>query len=211
LAVTVDGVPLPSVVIGLSRPIDPGTHAVEATAPGYITKRESVTLKDAERKAINLTLEVDPNATATPSVTPSATATDNALLAPAPKPVAEPPKAMRIAAYVALGVGAAGLGFGAVMAGNSASKRSEADKAYDDCGGDGACDKTGPLAKKTADYDDQARSALTLSIVGFVVGGVGIASGVTLFVLSSKKEANPQATKIEPWVSLSSAGVRGTF
>src|SRR5688500_4416445 len=42
LAVTVDGTPLPSVVIGLSRPIDPGTHAVEATAPGYITKRESV-------------------------------------------------------------------------------------------------------------------------------------------------------------------------
>jgi hypothetical protein len=43
-----------------------------------------------------------------------------------------------------------------------------------------------------------------------VVGGVGIATGATLFVLSSKKQ-EPQAARVEPFVGLGSLGVRGAF
>ena len=45
---------------------------------------------------------------------------------------------------------------------------------------------------------------------GFIAGGVGVAAGVTLFVLSNKKE-QPAAATVEPYLSLGGLGVRGSF
>jgi hypothetical protein len=61
--------------------------------------------------------------------------------------------------------------------------------------------------------DDDAASAKKLAIVGFAVGGVGIAAGVTLFLLSNKKQepAPSSALRVSPWVGYRSAGVTGTF
>ena len=60
------------------------------------------------------------------------------------------------------------------------------------------------------ELDDDASSAKTLGIVGYVVGGLGVATGVTLFILSSKKEESRSAY-VAPYVGLGAVGVRGAF
>ena len=53
------------------------------------------------------------------------------------------------------------------------------------------------------------RAALkTLAIVGYIVGGVGIATGVTLFVLSSKKD-EPKSAYVTPYVGSGYGGCDG--
>ena len=116
---------------------------------------------------------------------------------------------MRTASYVSLGVGVVGLGLGVVFTLKSAGARKDADAA---CGGDGIhC----PAAKngEIAQFDDDARSAKTFATIGFIAGGVGLAAGVTLFLLSSPKKsaAAVHAPRVQPWVGLGSAGVFGSF
>ncbi len=119
---------------------------------------------------------------------------------------------MRIGSYIGFGVGAVGIGLGTVFVLKSASNRKDADEAAAaldaQCGN--LCDATSPEAKNVAALDDDARSAKTLGIIGYVVGGVGVAAGVTLFVLSAQKD-EPQAAFVAPYVGLGAVGVRGAF
>jgi hypothetical protein len=66
-------------------------------------------------------------------------------------------------------------------------------------------------APQAASLDSDARSAKTISIVGFVVGGVGVATGATLLVMGLTHKKPATAASIEPWVGLGSAGVNGRF
>ena len=56
LSVTIDDQPLHSALVGVSRPINPGTHKVVATAPGYSRAEQSVDVKERARQAITLNL-----------------------------------------------------------------------------------------------------------------------------------------------------------
>jgi len=115
---------------------------------------------------------------------------------------------MRIGAYAAFGVGAVGLGLGTVFLLQSGSKRSDADALCTLSGG--GC----PLEKKAEveSLDSDAKSASTLSVVGFAVGGVGIAAGVVMLVMSGKQESSAAARPaVYPWVGGNSAGVAGRF
>jgi hypothetical protein len=64
---------------------------------------------------------------------------------------------------------------------------------------------------------DAFRSLRTVSTIGYVVGGVGIAAGVTLLLTApeSKPAAEAHAAldtpRWTPYVGLGSAGVAGTF
>ncbi len=120
---------------------------------------------------------------------------------------------LRVGSYVALGVGAVGIGVGTVFGLRAKSKYKEAnDFAAENCPpGNEPC----ALGNQFGEWEDlgkQADTSKTLSIVGFVVGGVGLATRVTLFILSSKKkEEQPAAAKVEPYLGLGSLGVRGSF
>jgi hypothetical protein len=57
---------------------------------------------------------------------------------------------------------------------------------------------------------DDGDAAKTLSLVGFALGGVGLAAGVTLFVLSNKKET-AAAARVEPYIGAGQLGLRGGF
>ena len=60
--------------------------------------------------------------------------------------------------------------------------------------------------------DSDAKSASTLSIIGFGVGGVGIAAGVVMLVMSGKSESSAAARPaVYPWVGANSAGLAGRF
>ncbi len=218
LVVAVDGQPVPAVLLGVPQPIDPGDHSITATATGFKAAPVTASLKDAGSAAVTIKLEVD--GTAAPAAGP---------LAPAPAPTGgsvmvgpsggAPSDAgssggngLRIGSYVGFGVGAAGLALGTVFVLKSSSNRKDADKAAAEldaqCGN--LCDAESPEARNVDDLDDKARSAKTLGIVGYVVGGVGVAAGVTLFVLSLKKDETKSAF-VAPYVGFGAVGVRGAF
>lgn len=121
-----------------------------------------------------------------------------------------PGNGKRIAAYVALGVGAVGLGAGTFFVLSSHSKHSQANDKYAACGGSAGCTNSNPLSSEVGSLDDSARSARTLGIVSYAVGVVGIGAGVTLFVLSGdKKQAS--GWSFSPQLGLNGARVTGTF
>lgn len=228
VAVTVDGAVLPSMLVGVPQPIDPGTHVVEAGATGLRAPQQQFTLTEGERKAVALKLEPRPGAAplvAPAPAPPPVPATTATTAAPPAGPVAAPPanspsaadrphssskSGLRIGSYVAFGVGALGLIGGTVFTLQSAGKRSDADKKFRECGGDAGCTNENPLSAEVDELDRDAGSAQTLGIVGFALGGVGVAAGVTLFILSSGGDSSQQA-RVEPWLGLGSVGVRGQF
>jgi hypothetical protein len=119
---------------------------------------------------------------------------------------------LRIGSYVALGVGVVGLGLGTVFTLQSSSKRSDADEKFEECGGETGCTQSNPLSAEIDTLDKDAKSAMTIGIIGFAVGGVGIAAGATLFVLSMDDENKAStAPRMQAFVGLGSAGVRGQF
>jgi hypothetical protein len=223
LAVTVDGQPFPTVMLGVPQPMDPGEHTVTATATGLKAVPAKVAIKDAGFGSVVVKMEVD-NAAPAPGPAPAEPAAGSDAVvttgptgaAPADTGPSKGNSGMRIGSYVGFGVGAVGLALGTVFVLQSSGKRKDADAAAKDledtgCSIDGGtCDADSPGAKKVAQLDDEASSAKTLGIVGFVVGGVGVAAGVTLFILSSKKE-EPKSAYVTPYVGLGSVGVRGAF
>src|SRR5262249_47629126 len=108
---------------------------------------------------------------------------------------------LRIGSYAAFGVGAVGIGLGVVFALQSSSKDSEADDICNLPGGN--CPES--RRDEVNQLDADARSARTLDIIGFAIGGVGIGAGVTLLVLSSGSSKSAQsAAGVVPWVGLNS-------
>lgn len=119
---------------------------------------------------------------------------------------------MRIGSYVAIGVGVVGIGVGTVFGLKARSKFKQAnDITTRECPGSGACELEPSVNDQWAQLGKDGDSAKTLSLVGFIVGGVGVATGVTLFVLSGSKKEQPAAAKVEPYLGLGALGVRGSF
>jgi hypothetical protein len=223
VAVLVDGAPINAVLIGVAQPIDPGQHKVEAGATGLRASEQAVTLGEGERKTIVLKLESAPGAAplvavaqapaATPEPQPATTAAPAASPAPTtdqgPTPVKDN-SSLRIGSYAAFGVGVLGLAAGTFFTLQSVNKRNDADDTWEECGGDAACSEDNPLAQQTDDLDRDADSAQTLGIVDFAVGAVGVGVGTALFFMSSGGSSE-SAARIEPYVGLGRAGVKGRF
>lgn len=203
IKVLMNGKPVPDGLVGVPRPMNPGDYEFQASAEG------------AESSPVRLTVREGTNETVVLTLTRSASST-----APAPGP-AQPasetltqdtgdsetrPSTLRIASYASLGVGVVGVGLGTIFALRSTSKRNEAN---DICSLEGEFSCPENRRDEVEQLDSDADSAKTMSIVGFIVGGAGIAAGVTLYLMSD--EDTGQAASITPWAGLGSVGVRGRF
>jgi hypothetical protein len=203
-------------LLGTPVAVDPGKYTVTASAPGKQAFSAEVSVgANGDSKVVTIPELADAGgAAATPGGTSDTTAAP-AASDEAPGDTGTTPMSassgLRIGSYVALGVGVVGVGLGTVFALKSKGKRSDADKLTDECGS--GCLASDPRAAEISSLDDDARSAKTMATIGFVVGGVGLATGVTLFLLSGHKGKSETArtTQIQPWVGLGSAGVRGSF
>lgn len=217
--VTLDGSAVHSALIGVARPIDPGEHQVHAQAPGYGPQTKTITVDDGGK--VSVTLELAAGATtAVEAAAPGARPPSEAGV---PSDGVGPTTAahaassneantQRIAAYVAFGVGAVGLGVGTIFGLTSKNKRSQADDAFQQCGGATGCMNDDPLSQQVSSLDDSARTHKTISIVGFVAGGLGVGAGVALFVLSRRHDDAPASSwSIAPRIGLGNAAVTGTF
>jgi hypothetical protein len=227
LVVAVDGQPIPSVLLGVPQPMDPGDHTITATATGFKAAPVTASLKDAGIGAVTIKMEVDNSVPPPGAPAPGAAAGGAVSTTPGAVTPSDVGKSgsngMRIGSYVSFGVGAVGAVLGTVFVMRSSSKRKAADDVNVEASGSttggpcsiaaNTCDADSAVAKKQAGLDDQARSAKTIGIVGYVVGGLGLAGGVTLFILSNKKEESSPASAgfVAPYVGLGAVGVRGAF
>jgi hypothetical protein len=217
LTVKVDGNPIPSVLVGVEQPIDPGEHRIEASATAFRAKSETVRIADGGKASAVLRLEPDPSFSAPTVPAASRAAAEPAAAAPrgaAPRDTSTPMETtssgsgLRIGGYTALGVGAVGLGAGTVFLVQALGKRSDVDAICN--GPDGAC----PNSRRAEidKLDSDAKRATTFSVVGYGVGGVGIAAGVVMLIMSGRSELSAAARPaLYPWVGATSAGVAGRF
>lgn len=175
VAFRIDGDELKEAALGLERPIDPGSHVIEAaTSDGRRVRRE-VTVKQGAGEIVTLELPAAPPAAAAPVVGPAATA-----------PPADD-KGRTMLGWGLTGTGAAAIVAGAVFAGVTLSKKSDLDAS--------CADKRCPSSTQS-DYDS-ARTTATVSGIALGVGVVAVAAGVFILVTRSKgPERNARAASL---------------
>jgi hypothetical protein len=206
VVVKMDGAVIPTPLIGVPHPVDPGEHRLEAEGERILSEPVLVKIAEGERLTTTIAVKVDPTA---PAPTEEVESTEDIAADEGTTQQGEKTNVLRLASYGAAGVGVVGLAVGTIFGLKALSNRSDADAACEPQV-DGQC----PLSRQSEieDLDASANSASTLSIVGFVVGGVGLAAGGTLFFLSTRREADPATgASIQPWLGVGSAGVAGRF
>ncbi|MEZ4444795.1 MAG: hypothetical protein R3B72_37315 [Polyangiaceae bacterium] len=158
--------------------VDPGAHAVEVTRPGQPPLRIDQRVAAGDGTVV---VRVPLAATGEP-----------------PPPAEPAPEGSLVPAIVAYAVGAAGLGVGIAT---GVVAKSKIDDVKSRCDGVHCLQSDAALA-------DEASSFATVSTVGFVIGGVGLAAGVVLTIWRPGGGGGEQA-----WLEVgpSSLAVGGRF
>ncbi len=181
---TLDDKPL-DVASGVARRADPGSHIVRVTADGYTPFEKAISLPNKGGVVVVDAGLVSIGRQTTPSA--DTTRASGGSFVPA---------------IVAFGTGAAGLVLGGVMGGLELSKVKELEK---------LCPNKACPAEAQPDLD-KANELASISTVGFVVGGVGVAAGVLLLAVRKKAPANSSTgALVVPWVSPGMVGLAGKF
>jgi hypothetical protein len=210
VTVTMDGVQVPPALLGVPRPVDAGDHRFEAVAEGMDSAVSSIAVREGRSETVVLTLHPGAAGAAPATPTPVGYAAPAYSQPGGPAPEADSGRhGPSPFTWVAFGVGGVGFVVGTVFALKASSKVDDANN---------LCHLPGPDGTRTycpasaSSLDDEARSAKTISLVGFIAGGVGVATGVTLLLVTSKHEKAAASTpRVTPWVGLGSAGVSGRF
>lgn len=165
LEVKRDGTAIGEGQFGAAVAVDPGSHVIEANAPG--------------KKPFQKTLDVAPAAQETVVIPALEDAAATEPKIPGEPPPKDTSSWQKPAAYVAAGVGVVALGVSTVLilSARSAMKDSEPH-----CVGN-ACDRDG------TELRDTAVSRGNLSTVFFVVGLVGLAGGAALYLTAPSDSA----------------------
>lgn len=190
--------------------VRPGRHRFVAKLPGRADAVWEVELSPREQQShvFKLADARTPPVSPGPAPAPSSVTDGTAIDAGSNRGT----NGMRIGAYVALGVGAVGLGAGTFFGLQSKSKYSDANELTDEvCGSSNSDCALGSRFGEWEGLRDDADSAKTMSVVGFILGGAGVATGITLLVLSSGKQEEAAAAKVQPYLGLGAMGVRGSF
>jgi hypothetical protein len=217
LQVKLDGAVVSESNWGVATALDPGDHSIEATAPGRIPWSSKVTM--SPRRTQNV-LEVPvlapetPGASAPPPmsvqtpVPPKPTRTDWTLLpqrAPETDSGTHDGSTQRLVGIAAGGVGVAGFAVGAIFGFVAKSKESDS---LNHCL---ANDNTSCTHEGVVMINDAKRDA-TIANVGFVIGGLGLATGAVLYLTAPKSSSSRPAVqtsslRIAPLVAPTSAGI----
>jgi len=186
--VKLDGNVLDPAVLGSPVPVDPGKHAIEASAKG---KKPFTTTLEVSERTKSPSVEIPPLDPIPEEKKP-------------PPPLTEPPaeergsdgSTQRIIGVVGMGVGLAGVAVGTVFGLRTSSKW---DEAKTHCNTALECDATG------VELTETAKNAGTVSTIAFVAGGVLLAGGAVLFFTA------PSRTPVRVGVGPGSVVVGGTF
>jgi hypothetical protein len=190
ITIVVDGRPFLPGLLGEKRPVDPGRHA------GMVKRRDAVITQAvdvSEGAAAQLVLRLPP-------------------LPPPPPPPPETQSPLRLAGWIGVGVGGAGVIIGAISGGISVSDAQTLSSSKN-------CSNfmcSGAEAGTISTY----HTVTKLTTAGLVVGGVGLAFGIPVLLLTPKREAKAEPAvaqgfwrdfSLEPAFGPSEMGVRGGF
>ena len=186
--VTVGGEEIRRAAWGEPAPVLAGTTEVVVSTPGHADVSRSVTVAAGHKEAMTVDAQSGPPV--------------GGAAPPPPPVVAESTSSgpsLRTWAYVAGGVGAAGL---LTFAIGGAVAHSTYDDLNNACHG-GPCppDKSGEISS--------GKSQQTIANVGLAIGIIGVAAGVTLYVISMPKGAPASSAAVV--VTPGGMGLRGTF
>ena len=201
--VSVDGKPIPAAAVGVRRATDPGERSIKAGGVGFYPKEETVNLVEGAEQTVSFELEAMPPEVAAESQPQSqAEGAAGQEQRPADGPPAEPAKDNTLA-YVALGVGGAGLVAWGV---SGVFFLKEHATLQDEC----ANNKCEP---EQQEHKDRYETLGWLSGAAFGVGVAGVATGVTLLLLndSDTTEATTKPVRVTPYFAGNSVGVTGQF
>lgn len=198
-----NGETLGSAALGLPLPVDPGRYEIVTRAPGVADRQTSVTLElgDAKRLELEMGTALAPPS-AQPEGSPPAVA---ASAAGDTKQPAEPPPApsngsgRRTAAYVAGGIGIAGIVAGSITGILVLGKKQTVDE---NCPNH-ECNDPGYSAVTSA------QSLGLVSTIGFGVGIAGLATGAVLLLTGS--EPSPSARTWQPVLTAGAGTYGGGF
>jgi len=184
-----DGVAIGRALWGTAIPVDPGSHLIEASAPG---KKPWQTNAKVEGEKANVVVSI-PMLEDAPPEAATAQASTSAIVAD----TGSPGRGRRTLALVVGGVGIVGLGVGTAFALSAKAKK---DDSLLNCpASPNLCNATG------VNQRNDARSAGDVATVAFGAGVILIATGVVLFVTAPSGE-KPRAM-IVPSVGGGSAGL----
>jgi hypothetical protein len=200
--VTVNDVPVKAAALGVARFVDPGHLVVTAAADGVATAMRTIDLAPGKEDTVSIALNKDVAApvVAGGPVPAAAVATESSGITTGPSG-----SIMKPVGIGALALGGVGLIVGGVTGGIALGKHSDLKTACPN----GSCDTTASQSTLSS-YNTMG----TLSTVGFIVGGVGVASGIVLLVLAPKSDSKPASTAsptFRPYVGFGTAGAVGTF
>jgi hypothetical protein len=186
LRVTLDGATVKSETARLPRKVNPGSHTVSVSTPGFERATTQITIAEGENRRVEVLLHPS-GEVAGPEAVARHTETRGA----------SPP----VLAIVAGGVGLAGIVVGVAAGVVGSSKHSTIS---------GECDVANGTCPPSAARDlDAFHSLRTVSTVGYVVGALGlVAGGVLFFALPTSKES-PASTGV--YVGPASCGLAGAF
>lgn len=192
--VKVDNKPIPPAAFGVRRATNPGTLTIEVIAEGYETKTQALNLDPGGEQALEVSLNPLPP--------------QNGPAIPAPQaPIAvhsiDEGHSNRTLAYVALGVGGAGIVIGAVTGTLALQKRSNLNS---EC--------SGSTCPRSAQSDLNSYHTLGLvSGIGFGVGLAGAAAGLVLLQLGGghRDATGASATGLQLHLNPGSFRVQGVF
>lgn len=186
-AVTVNGEPLNEAALDVPRRVDPGSHKVHVSAPGFVPQTTTVSLDEGQTRSTVLELVLDPYAA--PPAEPT-----QALQKPEPR--------SKVPAILAFSVGAIGLGAGiysGVVVGQKSSELANR------CDANKVCPES-----MDADIAVTKRWA-TVSTIGFATAGAGIFTGVLLLAWPESAPTRKTGFAVRPSVGAGSMSLEGRF
>jgi hypothetical protein len=185
VAISRNGVPIGKGEWSAPIPVDKGEHAIVVTAPGYKSWTGVVRIeKDGSKSSLAVQAPEKEAAMVTNTPVPA----PKQALKPASVPATEPamPRAwQRPAAFIGMGLGALGIGAGAIL-GGLAVANANASREGGHCDEKNRCDAIGAAAW------DQAVAFGNASTVAFVAGSVFAAGGVALWLTAPSSGAKEE-------------------
>jgi hypothetical protein len=188
LRVIIDGKESTVALIGVDRPMDPGKHQFTVESPSGAKGTRELQVEESRSYLVELSLEQPKAVEPKPVVVPPP---------PAPLPERKPNRTL---AYVAYGVGGAGLVLGGVTGIIALGKKGDLDDACN-------IGKNGCPPSSQSDLDAY-RLTRTLSYVGFGIAAVGAIGGTVLLFTTGKSHSS---TELRAYVAPSGAGLSGKF
>jgi hypothetical protein len=196
LVVELDGAPVGRAALGVAVPVDPGTHTIEAKAPGKQPWRTTV---DVSAGASNKSVTVPRLAEAPEAPAGSDQAANDG--ADKSSQSGNDGSTQRLVAYTLGGAGAVGLGIGTAFGLSAISKNKKSNS--EGCSGN-------ECSPEAAEIRKDARAAGTASTIAFAAGGALLAAGVVVyFTAPSAGPANER--KVGLALGPASVGLEGTW